>query len=330
MASLEKMPTGYRVSWWTNGRGSKRLKSPVVATKRQAMEAKRAIEAEHAAEKPLKTGTSVSWDELVLRFVSSKDRRSTRYEADVKDVCQRLAKTYGWQSSADVQADHLRAMAAHNIKIILAVIRHAERIGLPVARLATRVQPKPRKRQPRDDALTPDQVAELVAKATVWHPSNGALAHMIATYGHRAETLVAALVSNVALSKQAITLTVKSGDTIRHPLTSETLDILRAVIGERPATDSLFPGHGESPWASGYAFAQWWSHSIAAGFGRKAGILDLRRYAISRMLSLGLDARTVADITGHRTVSLLLNTYARSDDARRANAIAALERVQKP
>ncbi len=325
MASLEKTAGGYRVSWWTNGRGSKRGKSPVFPIKKHALEAKRRIEAENAAAKPMRAGAAVGWEELVARFVKSKERRSARYESDIRDTCMRHAKDHAWTAAADVTADQVKALPLHSIRIVLAVLRYAEAEGIAVARLSTKVSPPGRPRAPRDDSLTSAQVAELIAKATAWHPSNGVLAHMIATYGHRAETLIAATVGSVDLSLGRIVLQVKSGDTIRHPVTKETQELLRQVMGDRPATAPLFPGHGDLPWSSGHAFAQWWSHSIAADFPRKAGILDLRRYAISRMLGMGLDARTVADITGHRTVSLLLNTYARSDDARRAVAIAALE-----
>ena len=329
MASLEKTPGGYRVSWWTDGRGSKRLKSPVFPFKKDALEAQKKINAENAAAKPMRFGASVGWEELVARFVKSRQRRSARYEDDIRDTCMRHAKDHAWKAAADVTADQVKALPLHSIRIVLAVLRYAESEGIAVSRLSTKVSPPGRPRAPRDDSMTLAQVAELVAKATKWHLSNGAVAHMIATYGHRAETLIAAKVGDVDLAQGRIVLKVKSGDTIRHPVTQETLALLRQVIGDRPATDPLFPGHGELPWKSGHAFAQWWSHSIAAGFARKAGILDLRRYGISHMLALGLDARTVADITGHRTVSLLLNTYARSDDARRAGAIAALEAAGK-
>ena len=325
MASLEKTSGGYRVSWWTDGRGSKRLKSPVFPLKKQALEAQKRINAENAAAKPMRFGASVGWEELVARFVKSKARRSARYESDIRDTCMRHAKDHAWKAAADVTADHVKALPLHSIRIVLAVLRYAEAEGIAVARLSTKVAPPSRPRAPRDDSLTSVEVAELIAKATKWHQSNGVLAHMIATYGHRAETLISASVGDVDLGLGRIVLRVKNGDTIRHPITKETQELLRQVIGDRPAAAPLFHGHAALPWASGHAFAQWWSHSIAAGLSRKSGILDLRRYGISRMLALGLDARTVADITGHRTVSLLLNTYARSDDARRAGAIAALE-----
>lgn len=240
-----------------------------------------------------------------------------------------MAETHGWKSPADISPDHIRAMPARNARVVLAVVRFAGKCGQPTNPLTLLATPKATARKPRIDSLTGEQVDELIAKATAWHLSNGVLAHMIATYGHRAETLAVARVEAFDAVAGRITLLVKNGDTIRHPLTAKTAALLRTLIEGREPTDALFHGHNEKPWASGYAFAQWWGHSIAKGFGRSAGILDLRRYGISHMLALGLDARTVADITGHRTVSLLLNTYARSDDARRSAAIAALETVSK-
>ena len=47
-------------------------------------------------------------------------------------------------------------------------------------------------------------------------------------------------------------------------------------------------------------------------------------YAIGLRLALGLDVRTVPSITCHRTVSLLLTTYASTTDVRSTVAIFAL------
>jgi integrase len=61
-----------------------------------------------------------------------------------------------------------------------------------------------------------------------------------------------------------------------------------------------------------------------------AGVYALKRYAISRMLGLGLDPRTIASITGHRTVSLILDRYARTHEDRQRAALAALAAAGVP
>jgi hypothetical protein len=60
------------------------------------------------------------------------------------------------------------------------------------------------------------------------------------------------------------------------------------------------------------------------------GYYDLKRYAISTMLGRGVDAKAVASITGHRTVSLLLNTYARTNESRQQAALAAIAGARAP
>lgn len=329
MAHIEKVPGGYRVVWRVGGRGSSRKKSPVHPTKRDAVAAQKLIESTESARKPISPGTSISWNEATARYLIFAKPRSTRYAKDITDTCTRMAKVYGWTDPDGVTPDQIKEMLPRNARIILPVVRYAAKCGQRTNPLTLISAPRSTPRKPRCDALTADQVRVLIAMATIWHPSNGALVHMIATYGHRAETLATARVADFDQAAGRITLLVKNGDTIRHPVTTETQGILSKLVADRAPTDALFHGHNDKPWADGHAFAQWWGHSIAEDFPRSAGILDLRRYGISRMLSLGLDARTVADITGHRTVSLLLNTYARSDDARRSAAIAALETANR-
>jgi integrase len=108
---------------------------------------------------------------------------------------------------------------------------------------------------------------------------------------------------------------VKSGDIHRHPLIPESITRLTALAKDRKSESPLFIGHLGKPWASGSDLSAWLCHSLGCG------VLALRRYAITRMLDLGLDARTAASITGHRTPSLLLNTYARTNETRQLEAV---------
>ena len=52
---------------------------------------------------------------------------------------------------------------------------------------------------------------------------------------------------------------------------------------------------------------------------------DLRHTAISLMLSQGVDARTVAELAGHSTITLTLDVYAHSTNATCRAAVAALD-----
>lgn len=98
-------------------------------------------------------------------------------------------------------------------------------------------------------------------------------------------------------------------------------------------------GHKGRAWRSGGETAKWIPQcakaehdaAVAKGEGREIfsliGVLRLRRFAISGMIALELDGKTVASITGHRTVSLLLNTYARTSEKRQTAAVEALARA---
>ena len=94
--------------------------------------------------------------------------------------------------------------------------------------------------------------------------------------------------------------------------------------------DAMIVSHQGKPWRSGAAFAYWWYHEVgdpllALGVISKAqrGIQNLKRYAISRLLGLGLDVETIRSITGHRTPAVILR-YARTNEERQRTAINAL------
>lgn len=289
------------------------------------MKAKRQIEAEVAAAVPMRNGSLLNWQEIVERFIAAKTARSARYLEGVRSTADRLSQKHGWKAASDVRAEHIAAMPGFSGRVILAIVRHAARLGQPVDARTVKSAAQRAPGKPQADAMPEELVASLIAAADRWHLANGTMAHIISVYGHRAESLIELTCGAIDVPAGTITLRVKNGKTVRHRLIAATMARVLQLIQGRAPTDALFVGHLGRPWKNGLEFSAWWGHVIAKAVDRPAGILSLRQFGISRMFSLGLDAKTISDITGHRTVSLLQNTYARSDERRRNRAVNALE-----
>jgi integrase len=317
MASVHKDRGAWCIRW---REGGKQRSVRGIASKVLAEAQARRIEAELASQAAPTPGQVLTWDEAIPRYIASRPHATALYLAAVEANLRRaIAGRSTWH---DLTPQAVTGLPAYQARILRSFLRWAaEDAGQPVhPRAIAAAKPRVR-RKPQRPLPSPDDIADAIARAEAWSPADGIIAHLIATYGHRAQSVVGLTVSAWDPAAGTITLPVKSGDIHRHPVLPATAALLTAqaaAVGNKPDSP-LFPSHTGKPWPSGSAFSVWWSHCIGG-----VGILDLRRTAISRMLALGLDAKTVASITGHRTVSLLLNTYARTTDQRQQDAIAAL------
>jgi integrase len=329
MAWIERASGGWVVRWWTAGRGSAKGKSEVYPNQDMAKREKKRIAVQLDARAPLGDHLRLlPWNEVVQRWHDT--RPAGRYRTTASEAMNRLP----WKTVRDATPAALRAFNVFNLRIVRSVLFYAQSdCDQPVDPRLLLVTPAPRKRKPEKALYDDAKVQSLVDACAATAQGTGALAHMLATYGHRAENLVRLTCSAVNLDQGTITLTVKGGDEVQHPLTMQTLELLRPLIHRRGAGPAapLFPNHLGVAWSTGQEFASWF-HGI-----HKVGYYQaFKRWAISRMLrpttagGLGLDAKTVAAITGHRTVSLLLNTYARTSEPLKAAAIAALSAVAVP
>lgn len=320
MPWVEPCNGGWRVVWREGGAGSERKKSQSYNTKSKAAAEARRIDAELSARRKLPPGGRViPWPEVAQRW------RDSRTPGRYRDASLAALLRLDWETVADATPATLRLLNPYNLRVAKAALEYA-RVYLeqPVDRRAADVSPPRRPRKQEVQLLSEDEVWALVRQCGEVAQGNGALAHVLATYGHRAENLVRLRASAVD-DRGWLRLIVKGGDQVAHPLTEKTLAVLEP-LRSHGADDYLFPSHlGGEPFRTGQEFAAWFYHRFGVGYYQA-----FKRWAISRMLrpttagGLGLDAKTVASITGHRTVSLLLNTYARTSDALKANAIAAL------
>jgi integrase len=328
MASIERVGCrAYRIVWREGGRGSARKKSCVYNSLSQANAAKAQIEADLRAHRTPGTAAEVmTLAQLLDRYRAAKEARVTERHLDqITATVTALALRHHWTRPRDVTASHAAALGPYHARVMRAILRFADLMGQQIDRRAIAACHSPAPRLRPHDLLTPDQVAALEAQATAWHPADGALVHLIATYGHRAQSLITATVGNIDLPAGTIHLKVKSGDEISHRLLPKTLAILAPLLSGRRQDAPLLVGHLGRAWASGAEASGWLTHSMGTG------VLALRRYAITRLLDVvGGDARTVASITGHRTPSLLLNTYARTSTQRQDRALQGLAALDQP
>lgn len=346
MASYHQKGSSYVVRW---REGTRNLSARVESAK-AAKAFIRDLDTRLAAFEPAKHRFGMTLREVAERWLNDREaegRARHSYKADMLAILERVCEGRKWVYPADVGIDGLAALRISQWRCLKAALRHARRLGQTVdPQVLVYRRPTPKRKPPRD-LLTTDQVAVLLAKAhEVWPPA-AAVAHMVATYGHRAESVVGMEVGHVDLAGGRLDLRVKSGDRIRHPLLPATVSLLAHFVAEAKAngrrhlfvaakgggrphpggkTASIKPG---GPWPDGETFSWWWYSAIGLeALPSHPGIYELKRYAISRMHGK-IDLATMASITGHRTPSVLLK-YARTNEERQQTAMTAIASLEHP
>ena len=338
MASLafDRKNRRYLIRWRDGGRGSaehvKRISDKAAAT-----DFFNALERRQLSAKPAVNRLTMGWPEIVDRW------HQTRPEGDYRDRAKKYLDSLGWERLEEAMPELLASLRPHYFRLVKSVLNYAHRtLLLHVDQNAINVRPLKVAKRPKRPLLPPDDIQALVDKCAASCPGNGALAHLLATYGHRAENLVRLTASALQIDANGtgwLTLKVKSGDIIRHPLAPASLPQLQPLAAAATAASPkkwpqsidhngataplLFINHLGVPWKDGQAFAAWFHHSVSCGIGYYDAF---KRAAITSMLDT-VDATTVASITGHRTVSLLVNTYSRTNADRQLAALAAIKPV---
>jgi hypothetical protein len=316
---LERHPKrrAWRVRWREGGRGTPQKASEWFDNKDDAERAKQVADGKQAAAKKIDSRTLMTLYEIIQRWKKKKKEkgRSARYIDESADRLADLFADKEWTRTTDVcDTDTL---TRGTFFLVRALLQFANtKLGQPIPQLDPPDAPK---RRPMQDLLTKEAVDELIHKAAEWRIDTGAIAHLVAVYGHRPESLVGLPVK--ALKAGKLALPVKSGDDVEHPLLPETIELLQRVIKGRKKDDPMFLDHTGEKWKNGHAFSTWFFHRIG---DHKVGIYQLKRYALTRMLSAGLDVATIASITGHRTPQTILK-YARTNIDKQRAALKALE-----
>ena len=330
MPWLDRHGDGWRVVWREAGRGSPLCKSDTFTTKGAANTEMQARDALLRSRK--QSGLAVvPWDQVRHRWLLflTDQGRTPAYGAQAKAVLERSTAT--WRTTADATPASMARLKIGPWRIAKACLRWSRvYLGQQVDLGAVGRRPHRATTKPQPDLLSDAQVSDLINKAERLGGISGRiLAHMVGTYGHRPQSLAMLRVEAVDLGAvPRLTLPVKSGDTIRHPILPETAELLTRAIGKRKAGPLLLDPLGKA-WTSGAKASAWFWHQVGRGEhgGAPIGIYQLKCYAISRMLDLKLDLRTIASITGHRTPAVLLR-YARTNEARQLAALSALAGIQ--
>lgn len=319
MPYLEQHGDGWRVCWRDGGRGSKTHKSQTFPTKAKATAELHARSAAVAAKRQ-PGSLLLSWSEVRARWLLHLKERGRSDDYREKAAVTLERHTGAWSSTSDATPTAMAKLRLGPWRMVKACLRWSRTyLGQGVDHAAIARWPGKTTTKPAPDLLTDAEVEDLIAAARKQGKHSGALlAHMVATYGHRPQSLVGLQVADVELARARITLRVKSGDTIRHPILPETVELLRKAIGKRKAGAVLLAPTGK-PWPSGQRASAWFWHCVGEG----VGIYQLKSFAISRMLAGGLDLKTVASITGHRTPTVLLR-YARVNEDRQLAALRVI------
>jgi integrase len=335
MASIERHGNGFRAVFWTNGRGSKRQKTQVFARKSEALAAARRLSVMVKAKKKIGIGAVLSWEELIERYkirLAERKQGAHRYPAEVENSLKKLIANRGWRNVEDVNPGNVGELRVSEHRYLKAILRFAELLGQPVDARCTRLVAPKRKKKPQKPLLTDDEIKSLMERARRFSPFLEAAGHLVATYGHRPQSLAVMECGDVRLndSPPTIAMPVKSGDFIQHPIMEETVKLLRPLVTGRGIKErALLRPDGEN-WKDGDALSGFWYHQVGEWVcPDRPGMYELKRRAISRLLAAGMDVATIASITGHRTPSVIL-TYARTNDERQKAAIVALEKMVTP
>lgn len=318
MASIEKVGKGWRVRWREGGRGSPMLSSKRYDEKHEAEEFARQLAARLDARRA-PDGLPLTGRELAERWRLhlTKMGRTPRY---VEVATARLIASLGDTALSTLTRDALRAQGLGRRRVIQAALRWGRAelgAAIPEACLKLPISSPPRRVRPD---LMPDEVfAAIQAAADTVSPHMGAIVHLVGNYGHRPESLSKLRPEDIEDDPPRMSLTVKGGDRIRHPIAAETLTRLRNA--PPPFID---PGTGK-PFASGWDIARVYRSCLGRSrWKAEPGIYSLKRRAISGMLGKGLDPATIASITGHRRPDVLVRHYARTNEERQTAALSAI------
>lgn len=349
MAYIESPKRGrWRVRWYDMD--GKQRASAWIADKSEALHYKAQVEAEVDASKAVDRNALLPVAELIDRYIKNReaeDRTGERHAANVRATLQRVAAARRWKTCLDITGERAAGLKQGEHRLVKALVRFGAQLGQPADQRVLLMRGPKRTRKPERPLLTPEQVAALLDRAEAAGEATGAIAHCLATYAHRPESIVKARVGDVDLARGMLTLAVKGGDTICHPILPATLARLAPLCAGRGPNEPLFISHlrGPSkagakgplrPWQSGQEFASFWYKYIGGrvtapkdengkpnGPPTHPGVYELKRFAISSMLGRGLDAETIASITGHREAKTVL-LYARTNEERQRDALAVL------
>jgi integrase len=214
----------------------------------------------------------------------------------------------------------------------------------------------PRVPAPEIAPPSPEQLARLQAAITAEDPELGVFVRLSAMTGARRSETVALRWRDVDLERGVVTISrgivmgpngLIEKDTKTHQARRVALDMstVEALIGHREAADERAAVCGVALVDDAFVFSAdlegrepWYPDSVSRRFRescRRVGLdgvrlHDLRHYVATRLLSAGVDVRTVAGRLGHRNAATTLNVYSHFVPESDQEAAEILGRLNAP
>nr|MBA3777438.1 hypothetical protein [Betaproteobacteria bacterium] len=163
----------------------------------------------------------------------------------------------------------------------------------------------------------------------------GAIIAHLATYGCRPVDACRLRVRDFNAVAGTLTLgaaagrRLKNGGKATHPLLPVHVELYRTLISDRAPDEPLFLSHACDAWAVGKSAGQlldWYTANVSEHLLPRPqwGLYCLKDYAISTMDRDGIDDRTKALFTGHRSLAV----FERYKTTNQERAGAALDRMR--
>lgn len=339
MPHLERLPTGWRWIWSEAGVRHRSHTYPTRALAEGDLPVIQArVEAARSARGPV-----ISWQRLADLYIAHlhSQERSARYIAGARRNLEIIAERHHLNDTRGLTYTVMTGLSISHLRTARAFLRWATSAHRqPIDRAALDYR-RPRRRShsaTQRPIIPADRVRLLIRAAAEWCPSAAVIAHLVATYGHRPESLVRVRLQDLVLDARPAMLNLyhvkRHRDVLRHRLTRRSITVLRALLdarishGRQP-DEHLFRSNADLPWPDGNTFSTAWYHRIGTAFAPEwPGIYELKRYAITSMIDRGLSAAQISAINGLAPATV--HTYVRTGDEHQQQVIAALEERDPP
>lgn len=344
---------GHQVRWYDGKRNARgkliETGGQVFDRKADAAAEKRRVEREQRVRREMKragAGRVLSLPAVLgLWKTSSEATGGTRssFRAEKHRVLSQLVEARGWRTVADVTPAAIDAWRTERngrgtdkpLQMLKTLLRYAGatlRQPIDLAALDVPARRRPEKQMPT--LLTQPELDWILALAQVRGGDQALfILDHLATYGCRPVDACKLEVRDFDADAATLRLRdTKNGTTVVHPLLERHVERYRGLCRGRAEGDPLFLNPYGERWriVSGKKreeqraeqLTSWYWNNVSRHLhaGGQRGILCLKDHAISRMDALGIDDRTKALFTGHKT----LGVFARYKGTNQQRARAAL------
>jgi integrase len=253
------------------------------------------------------------------------------YATEAEQCWERVCKQAQWTRLADITGESIdtwivsrKGVGVAKSHLVIRSILHfaATRLKQPIDPDALAVPPIRRVERSQPPLLTDDQVAQIRYRARQYGIQVSTIIDHLATFGCRP---IDACRCTIARWQSDQRLIVRhAGDTknkrpVVHPVPAAHARDLDTLAQGRSAEDPLFLHPSGRPWrlnkiGGAGELVDWYWNNISSQIPNllpeQRGIYCLKDYAITRMITSGLDVRTITTFTGIMTLSVYQRYHA--------------------